>query len=78
MCVRKWESKVCDVNKVSERVNEWCMWESVGPTNVRERKEKKRKKNDVVRNGVCDVNKVSDKVNEWCVCESVGFTVERK
>ena len=26
MYVRRWESKVCHMNKVSERVNEWCVW----------------------------------------------------
>jgi len=28
---------VCNVNKVSEKVNEWCVCESVGPTDEREK-----------------------------------------
>jgi len=28
---------VCDVNKVSEKVNQWCACESVGPTDEREK-----------------------------------------
>ena len=28
---------VCDVNKVSEKVSQWCACESVGPTDEREK-----------------------------------------
>jgi len=42
-------SDVCEVNRVSERVNEWCVWESVGPTNVKER-EKKREISTYLKN----------------------------
>ena len=56
-----------------------CVWESVGPTDVRERKEKKKNKKVMLGGvGVCDVNKVSEKVNQWCACESVGPTDERE
>ena len=67
-------SDVCDVNKVGERVNEWCVWESVGPMDVRERKEKNKK---VILWGVVWGHEIGE-ILEWCEKRKRGCGKRKK
>jgi len=71
---------VCDVNKVSEKVNERCVCESVGPTDEREKikgkKERKKRKKNKVRLWVVWGREIGE-ILEWCEKKESGVWIEK-